>query len=122
MGICMFQTHSNTEHLAMMERILGNFPNHIVQESKRFKKYFKKRSRRSAGSYNLYRVDWDWDSDDGRYVKENCKPLSRYNQLRNDVEHNNLFNLLKNMLVYDPKRRITLAETLKHRFIESSSQ
>ena len=29
MGITMFQTHDNLEHLAMMERILGPIPSHM---------------------------------------------------------------------------------------------
>ena len=108
----------------MMERILGPFPDRMVRDSKKLKKYFRKRARRSeslgpsAGDSDLYRVDWDWDSADGRYVRENCKPLDRYNQMREDVHHNNLFHLLKVMLDYDPKRRITLEEALRHRFIE----
>ena len=73
MGICMFQTHDNREHLAMMERILGPFPDRMVRESKKGKKYFYKKSRSSvqsapsAGDNDLYRVDWDWESSDGRY-------------------------------------------------------
>lgn len=31
MGITMFQTHDNLEHLAMMERILGPIPNHMIE-------------------------------------------------------------------------------------------
>ena len=124
MGICMFQTHDNREHLAMMERILGPFPDRMTRESKKGKKYFYKKSRASvqsapsAGDNDLYRVDWDWESSDGRYVRENCKPLDRYNQLRTDYEHNALFHLMRVMLDYDPTRRITLAEALRHRFIE----
>lgn len=106
----------------MMERILGPFPDRMVRDSKKLKKYFTKRNRASlgpsAGDSDLYRVDWDWDSADGRYVRENCKPLDRYNQMRTDIDHNNLFHLLKVMLDYDQKRRITLAESLRHRFIE----
>lgn len=48
MGICMFQTHSNTEHLAMMERILGPFPDRIIRGSKKEKKYFIKKSQSHA--------------------------------------------------------------------------
>ena len=31
MGITMFQTHDNLEHLAMMERILGPLPSHMIK-------------------------------------------------------------------------------------------
>ena len=33
MGITMFQTHDNLEHLAMMERILGPLPTHMIKVS-----------------------------------------------------------------------------------------
>ena len=44
-----------------------------MRESKKGKKYFYKKSRSSvqsapsAGDNDLYRVDWDWESSDGRY-------------------------------------------------------
>ncbi len=33
-GHTLFQTHDNLEHLAMMTRILGDFPQHIIRQSK----------------------------------------------------------------------------------------
>lgn len=35
MGITMFQTHDNHEHLAMMERILGPIPPHMIKRTKK---------------------------------------------------------------------------------------
>ena len=37
MGITMFQTHDNLEHLAMMERILGPLPSHMIKVEFHFK-------------------------------------------------------------------------------------
>lgn len=34
-GNTLFQTHDNREHLAMMQRILGTIPPHIIQKSKK---------------------------------------------------------------------------------------
>src|SRR5258708_28661794 len=62
LGITLFQTHDNREHLAMMERILGQLPYRMCRKSKT--KYF----------YHG-RLDWDERSSNGRYVRENCKPL-----------------------------------------------
>ncbi len=61
-GLTLFQTHDNREHLAMMERILGQLPYRMCRKSKT--KYF----------YHG-RLDWDERSSNGRYVRENCKPL-----------------------------------------------
>ena len=63
MGITMFQTHDNREHLAMMERILGPIPSRMIKRSKK-QKYFRHG-----------RLDWDEHSSGGKYVRDNCKPL-----------------------------------------------
>uniref|UniRef100_A0A1B6DEN0 Protein kinase domain-containing protein n=1 Tax=Clastoptera arizonana TaxID=38151 RepID=A0A1B6DEN0_9HEMI len=102
LGITLFQTHDNREHLAMMERILGVIPYRMARKSKT--KYF----------YHG-KLDWDVKSSAGRYVRENCKPLSRY-QTVDDEDHRQLFDLINRMLEYDPSERITLAEALRHPF------
>ncbi|GAB5572287.1 dual specificity protein kinase CLK3 [Prionailurus iriomotensis] len=58
---------------------------------------------------------WDENSSDGRYVKENCKPLKSY-MLQDSLEHVQLFDLMRRMLEFDPAQRITLAEALLHPF------
>lgn len=62
LGITLFQTHDNREHLAMMERILGTIPHRMARKTKT--KYF----------YHG-KLDWDDKSSAGRYVRDNCKPL-----------------------------------------------
>ncbi|EJW83679.1 CMGC/CLK protein kinase, partial [Wuchereria bancrofti] len=63
LGITLFQTHDNREHLAMMERILGTLPYRMCRKSKT--KYF----------YHG-RLDWNEKTQAGQYVRDNCKPLS----------------------------------------------
>lgn len=104
LGITLFQTHDNREHLAMMERILGTIPYRMARKSKT--KYF----------YHG-KLDWDEKSSAGRYVRENCKPLHRY-QTVDDEEHCQLFDLISRMLEYEPSDRITLAEALRHPFFD----
>lgn len=104
LGMTLFQTHDNREHLAMMERILGPMPYRMCRKTKT--KYF----------YHG-RLDWDEKSSAGRYVRENCKPLRRY-LLSEDEDHRHLFELVSQMLEYEPSQRITLANTLKHPFFE----
>ncbi|XP_044730806.1 dual specificity protein kinase CLK2 isoform X6 [Chrysoperla carnea] len=102
LGITLFQTHDNREHLAMMERILGTIPYRMARKTKT--KYF----------YHG-KLDWDEKSSAGRYVRENCKPLVRY-QTSDDDDHKELFDIIQKMLEYDPAQRITLADALRHPF------
>ncbi|XP_066268950.1 dual specificity protein kinase CLK2-like isoform X1 [Branchiostoma lanceolatum] len=103
LGFTMYQTHDNREHLAMMERILGPMPSKLIKKTRKQKYFYKSR------------LDWDETSSAGRYVRENCKPLRRY-MLVNDKEHEELFDLISQMLTYDPSKRITLSEALSHPF------
>ncbi|XP_042908738.1 dual specificity protein kinase CLK2 isoform X3 [Parasteatoda tepidariorum] len=104
MGITLFQTHDNREHLAMMERILGPLPYRMCRKTKT--KYF----------YHG-RLDWDHKSSAGRYVRENCKSLKRYIHV-DDEEHRLLYELVSRMLEYEPSQRITLEEALAHPFYD----
>ncbi|KAL1509507.1 hypothetical protein ABEB36_004225 [Hypothenemus hampei] len=104
LGITLFQTHDNREHLAMMQRILGEIPQRMARKTKT--KYFYKG-----------RLDWDEKSSAGRYVRDNCKPLLRYKQ-SDETDHNYLFDLVFKMLEYEPSERITLREAMNHPFFE----
>jgi len=104
LGITLFQTHDNREHLAMMERILGTIPSRLSKRTRT--KYF-----------HHGRLDWDDRSKEARYVRENCKPLKRY--MKSDTEdERQLFDLISKMLEYDPSSRITLKEALDHPFFK----
>jgi len=104
LGITLFQTHDNREHLAMMERILGPIPYRMGRKTRT--KYF----------YHG-KLDWDEKSSAGRYVRENCKPLRSY-QMSSDEDHRMLFDLITKMLEYEPAQRISLAECLRHPFFD----
>lgn len=102
-GNTLFQTHDNKEHLAMMEHILGPIPAHMTNASKKTK-YFE------GGS-----LVWDTKSSEGKYVKDNCKTLKEYVMLGQPQRDNSyLYDILRQMLQYDPKDRITAAAALKH--------
>ncbi|XP_038627492.1 dual specificity protein kinase CLK4 isoform X1 [Tachyglossus aculeatus] len=131
LGFTVFQTHDSKEHLAMMERILGPIPTHMIQKTRK-RKYF-----------HHNQLDWDEHSSAGRYVRRRCKPLKVVKQkqpefslilelqlsldfsfplqefmLCHDSEHENLFDLVRRMLEYDPNKRITLDEALQHPFFD----
>lgn len=103
-GSTLFQTHENREHLAMMQRILGPIPYRMCRKTRT--KYFVHGH-----------LDWDEKSPNGRYVRDNCKSLSRY--MANDSEeHRQLFDLLARMLEYEPGSRIVLSDALRHPFFD----
>ncbi|XP_076631873.1 CDC like kinase darkener of apricot isoform X4 [Colletes latitarsis] len=105
LGITLFQTHDNREHLAMMERILGTIPHRMARKTKT--KYF----------YHG-KLDWDEKSSAGRFVRDNCKPLHRC-MLTDDEEHRQLFDLIQKMLEYEPAQRIVLKDALAHPFFDA---
>ncbi|KAH0500894.1 Dual specificity protein kinase CLK4 [Microtus ochrogaster] len=105
LGFTVFQTHDSKEHLAMMERILGPIPVHMIQKTRK-RKYF-----------HHNQLDWDEHSSAGRYVRRRCKPLKEF-MLCHDEEHEKLFDLVRRMLEYDPTKRITLDEALQHPFFD----
>ncbi|PAA93865.1 hypothetical protein BOX15_Mlig021322g1 [Macrostomum lignano] len=104
-GFTLYQTHENREHLAMMERILGHAPYRMT--------------RRSQTSYFWHgRLDWDYHSNEGRYVRENCRPLYRYMKDESQ-DTRDLFDLMLRMLEYEPDERIQLEAALDHQFFQS---
>uniref|UniRef100_A0A8C6SDK7 dual-specificity kinase n=1 Tax=Neogobius melanostomus TaxID=47308 RepID=A0A8C6SDK7_9GOBI len=102
LGQTLFPTHDSQEHLAMMERVLGPIPPHLLQQTK--KQHYVHNER-----LNLEDISRD------KYIKKHCKPLKHYMQCSSDDEWQ-LFDLLSLMLEYDVVRRITLEEALWHPF------
>eukprot|EP01004_Peranema_trichophorum_P003349 NODE_2342_length_1608_cov_201.007407_g2012_i0.p1 GENE.NODE_2342_length_1608_cov_201.007407_g2012_i0~~NODE_2342_length_1608_cov_201.007407_g2012_i0.p1 ORF type:complete len:470 (-),score=65.64 NODE_2342_length_1608_cov_201.007407_g2012_i0:135-1544(-) len=103
-GDVLFDTHENREHLALMEKILGPFPDWFsrkVCDSSR--KYF-----RSDG-----KLRWpEMASSEKSVAKvERTKPIE---MLSSDSD---FIDLLHKMLDYDKKRRLTAREVLSHPFI-----
>ncbi|ESO07326.1 hypothetical protein HELRODRAFT_76443, partial [Helobdella robusta] len=97
----LFQSHSNLEHLAMMEATLGTIPSHICLNSKKPKLFLNGRLR------------WDHNSKEGRYVLKNSKPLKTYAKA-NSEDDVNFMDLLRCMLNYDACNRYTASEALRH--------
>ncbi|ESN91131.1 hypothetical protein HELRODRAFT_90393 [Helobdella robusta] len=102
-GNTLFQTHDNLEHMAMMERILGPIPYHMIKKSKKTK-YFHRG-----------KLDWNDNTSSGKYVKEHCKVLKSYMR-EHSLDHEELFDLLLLMFNYDDRYRIDLRSALRHPF------
>ncbi|XP_043715240.1 serine/threonine-protein kinase AFC1 isoform X1 [Telopea speciosissima] len=108
-GDALFQTHENLEHLAMMERVLGPMPHHMmIRADCRAEKYF----RRGA------RLDWP----EGAASRESTRAVWKLPRLQNlvmqHVDHSagDLIDLLQGLLRYEPAERLKAREALRHPF------
>ncbi|CAD6250456.1 unnamed protein product [Miscanthus lutarioriparius] len=107
-GEALFQTHENLEHLAMMERVLGPLPYHMLKRADRHSdKYIRKG-----------RLNWP----EGCTSWESMKAVMKLSRLQNLVMQNvdqaagDLIDLLQVLLKYDPADRLTAQEALRHPF------
>ncbi|KAF5476688.1 hypothetical protein F2P56_003402 [Juglans regia] len=108
-GEALFQTHENLEHLAMMERVFGPLPQHML----------KRVDRRADKYVRRGRLDWP----DGATSRESIKAVMKLPRLQNlvmqHVDHSagDLIHLLQGLLKYDPTDRLTARQALRHPFL-----
>ncbi|XP_022856390.1 serine/threonine-protein kinase AFC1-like [Olea europaea var. sylvestris] len=108
-GDALFQTHENLEHLAMMERVLGPLPQHMMMQADRqAEKYF----RRGA------KLDWPEGATSRESMRAVWKLPCLQNLIMQHVDHSagDLINLLQGLLRYDPAERLKAREALSHPF------
>ncbi|XP_027348994.1 serine/threonine-protein kinase AFC1 isoform X2 [Abrus precatorius] len=109
-GEALFQTHENLEHLAMMERVLGPLPPHMVvrADSRRAEKYFKRGAR----------LSWPDSSTSRESLRAVWKLPRLPNLIMQHVDHSagDLIDLLQGLLRYDPAERLKAKEALRHPF------
>ncbi|KAG0353767.1 dual specificity protein kinase kns1 [Podila minutissima] len=110
-GEALFQTHDNLEHLAMMQAVLGPFPEKIIRAThKSSQKYFVRG-----------RLDFpneETKNPSKKFVRA-LKPLSSFveppnNQASSLAFASDFIDLLRRLLCYDPAERITAAQALRH--------
>ncbi|AEE79110.1 protein kinase (AME2/AFC1) [Arabidopsis thaliana] len=114
-GEALFQTHENLEHLAMMERVLGPLPPHMVlRADRRSEKYF----RRGA------KLDWPEGATSRDSLKAVWKLPRLPNLIMQHVDHSagDLIDLLQGLLRYDPTERFKAREALNHPFFTRSRE
>ncbi|XWS69109.1 hypothetical protein CRYUN_Cryun04dG0151000 [Craigia yunnanensis] len=107
-GEALFQTHENLEHLAMMERVLGPLPQHMLKRVDRHAEKYVKKGR----------LDWP----EGATSRESIKAVMKLPRLQNlvmqHVDHSagDLIDLLQGLLRFDSCSRLTAREALRHPF------
>ncbi|KAJ1462449.1 kinase-like domain-containing protein [Pelagophyceae sp. CCMP2097] len=102
-GELLFATHSNTEHLGLIERCAGGVPKAMVSASRYAKKYFD-RDGKSRWESALPR--------DGRDHVREMQSLSDYCGRDRD-----LLELLQGLLTVDPMKRLTAHQALQCAFV-----
>ncbi|CAG7865443.1 unnamed protein product, partial [Brassica rapa] len=114
-GEALFQTHENLEHLAMMERVLGPLPPHMVlRADRRSERYF----RRGA------KLHWPEGATSRDSLKAVWKLPRLPNLIMQHVDHSagDLIDLLQGLLRYDPAARLKAREALNHPFFTRSRE
>ncbi|KMZ57569.1 Protein kinase superfamily protein [Zostera marina] len=114
-GRTLFQTHENLEHLAMMESVLGQIPEHMIQKVKSSStlKYFKRGAK----------LNWP----EGATSRESISAVRKLDSLKELIYRNteysrsSLSDLLRSLLRYDPNERLTADEALNHPFFSNPS-
>uniref|UniRef100_A0A2N9GUQ1 dual-specificity kinase n=1 Tax=Fagus sylvatica TaxID=28930 RepID=A0A2N9GUQ1_FAGSY len=111
-GEALFQTHENLEHLAMMDRVLGPLPEHMIQRADRgAEKYFRRGLR----------INWP----EGAVSRESIRAVNKLHRLKDlvsqHVESSRFFltDLLHGLLKYDPSERLTARQALDHPFFKN---
>jgi len=105
-GEALFQTHENLEHLAMMERILGKMPREMT-ESETGKKFYERGSLKFPDKMTTPKSE------------KRVEKLKSFLELakNGDKKTKSFFDLISRLLVYEPARRITANEALRHEFV-----
>eukprot|EP01060_Flectonema_neradi_P017331 TRINITY_DN2422_c1_g1_i1.p1 TRINITY_DN2422_c1_g1~~TRINITY_DN2422_c1_g1_i1.p1 ORF type:complete len:449 (+),score=70.01 TRINITY_DN2422_c1_g1_i1:79-1347(+) len=120
-GECMFQTHENLEHLAMMDQLLGPFPSRMVDDHRSL---MRKRDQQPYVTRDC-RSDWPLRhtrQSDIDFVKDlpslsrQCENMYDYRTRQNDF-----LSLIRGLLRYDPEKRMTCKEALRHRFLKCTT-
>ncbi|XP_020241088.1 serine/threonine-protein kinase AFC3 isoform X1 [Asparagus officinalis] len=112
-GEALFQTHENLEHLAMMERVLGPIPEHMIRNANcSAAKYFRRGSR----------LNWP----EGAVSRESIRAVRKLDRLKDLVlRHVDYYSgalladLLYGLLKFEPSERLAAREALDHPFFRN---
>lgn len=105
-GELLFATHDNLEHLALIERVVGRFPRRMLKRAREESDV----AREAFGASGLHRLGNVLPAESLSYVKQ-AKPLEL---LSKHTDDDWFVDLLRMILVIDPKERATAHECLRY--------
>ncbi|KAL9601519.1 MAG: hypothetical protein Q9219_002471 [cf. Caloplaca sp. 3 TL-2023] len=119
-GDALFQTHDNLEHLAMMESVCnGKLETKLVRQVQNGSRGTN--GNQAAKYFNRGKLDYPNDDT----TKGSKKYVRAMKSLSDVIPATNVFNkqfldLLKKIFVYDPAKRITAKQALRHPWFKES--
>ncbi|KAI5284780.1 dual specificity protein kinase kns1, partial [Ascosphaera aggregata] len=120
-GDALFQTHDNLEHLAMMEAVCGyKIDTRLARET--VQKVVNGQQNGAAKYFTKNRLDYP-NSQTSRASKKFVKAMKRLDAfiLPNTNFNKQFLDLLRRIFIYDPAKRITAKEALKHPWFNEQS-
>ncbi|EGG05709.1 uncharacterized protein MELLADRAFT_78034 [Melampsora larici-populina 98AG31] len=107
-GEALFQTHENLEHLAMMEAVFGSMPDSLVRKAAR---------NRPEWITEDYCLDYPQPST-SRQSKKFVRAMKRLEDIipQTSIVNARFKDLLSKLLEWEPHKRITVREALKHSY------
>ncbi|KAL3786872.1 hypothetical protein HJC23_013793 [Cyclotella cryptica] len=106
-GHLLFQTHDNTEHLALIEHAVGKFRRDILDRSK------SPLARECFDSRGWHRLRGVLSSRSAAHVRK-MKPIERF--VSEHDRSTGFAELLRSILTIDPMKRVTARQALDSRF------
>lgn len=113
-GETLFQTHENLEHLAMMQQVLGPIPESMS----------KKSNRQTEKYFTRGRLRWP----EGAQSRKNIRSVRKLADLKTHIQEvgdpsirphlDSFIDLVQGMLQYEPEKRLSAREALKHEFFQ----
>lgn len=116
-GVVLFNTHDNLEHLAMMERILGDIPKALVDAAHE--------SKQTKGFFDNSILNWP----QGETTLESRKAVRKLIGLRElltrvapakEAEMLELVDLVQKLMSFEASKRISAGDALNHPFFRNS--
>ncbi|KAL7518368.1 hypothetical protein ACHAWX_003205 [Stephanocyclus meneghinianus] len=108
-GRLLFQTHDNTEHLALIEHAVGKFRRDLLDRSK------SPLARECFDSRGWHRLRGVLSSRSAAYVRK-TKPIERMVSDHDRDRSSGFVELLRSLLTIDPAKRATARQALDSRF------
>lgn len=106
-GEALFQTHENLEHLAMMECVFGKLPATMARQAQPIRPEWLRGTR----------LDWP-QATTTRQSKKFVKGIKKLEDIirRETIFQTRFESLLVKLLAWDPAKRMTVKEALRHSF------